>query len=211
MPRVLYLHGFASTPHSNKVHLIREQLEPAGFAFDVPDLNVPTFEALDWNAIVESVTATNREEPDVIVGSSLGALVALESVRRRRDWSAELVLVAPALGLGESWTEWLPQDESDYVEVYHHGTGELERVNRRFFHQMSGLTCDSMPPRVPVRILMGNTDESIPFAGVEQIWESWRDAGARAGSSFREIQGGDHRLLDHIDVIVAEIRLAARG
>jgi len=37
---ILYFHGFASSPHSQKVTRLRDLLEPDGFIFDTPDLIV---------------------------------------------------------------------------------------------------------------------------------------------------------------------------
>ncbi|HEX3581368.1 MAG TPA: YqiA/YcfP family alpha/beta fold hydrolase, partial [Thermoanaerobaculia bacterium] len=50
---VLYLHGFASSPASAKITTLRPLLEPHGIELDTPDLNVPSFAELDWNAMVD--------------------------------------------------------------------------------------------------------------------------------------------------------------
>ena len=97
MRQVLYFHGFASSPHSRKVTSLRELLAPDGIALDTPDLNVPSFERLDFDAMVDLGVARGRaNSPRAIVGSSLGSLVAL-AVAKTVD--APLVLIAPALGI----------------------------------------------------------------------------------------------------------------
>src|SRR5512140_3100746 len=107
MRRVLYFHGFASSPLSAKIVAFRPLLEPAGVELVTPDLNIPDFEHLDWDAIVAfAVEQGRRCAPAAIVGSSLGALVALEVVRR--GVRAPLVLIAPALGIGARWKARLP-------------------------------------------------------------------------------------------------------
>ncbi|MGZ8812292.1 MAG: YqiA/YcfP family alpha/beta fold hydrolase, partial [Thermoanaerobaculia bacterium] len=50
--RVLYFHGFASSPASAKITALRPILERDGIELVTPDLNVPSFEKLDWDAVV---------------------------------------------------------------------------------------------------------------------------------------------------------------
>lgn len=49
---VLYFHGFASSPGSRKVQSLRALLAPEGIELNAPDLNIPTFASLDFDAIV---------------------------------------------------------------------------------------------------------------------------------------------------------------
>jgi pimeloyl-ACP methyl ester carboxylesterase len=206
VPSVLYLHGFASSPAGRKIELLREAL--AGeFRVVAPDLNRPSFERLDFDAIVgEAVRTADAERPAVIVGSSLGALVALEAAHR--GIGAPLVLVAPALGFGTRWTEKLAP--GDPVRFFHHGQGKELAVHRRFFEHMALVDVDREPPSVRVAIVMGEKDESVPFGGVREVWERWQANGRLSeGSRFIAIPQGDHGLVDHVDSIVSEIRAAA--
>jgi uncharacterized protein len=81
MQTVIYLHGFASSPASKKATLFRTPMEAHGVRYLVPDLNVPDFEHLTLTAMLERVAETIRDIPDdgplYLVGSSMGALVAL--------------------------------------------------------------------------------------------------------------------------------------
>jgi len=61
--------------------------------------------------------AFDRAEPRVIVGSSLGALVALSLAEILGPSSSHLVLVAPALAFRERWTEKLPEGEE--FDLFH--------------------------------------------------------------------------------------------
>jgi len=91
MKRLLYFHGFASSPASAKIAAIRPMLEP-DIELIAPDLNIPSFEQLDWNAIVDAGrTLLSDKHPDLIAGSSMGALVALSIATP----NTPLVLIAP--------------------------------------------------------------------------------------------------------------------
>lgn len=207
MKTILYLHGFASSPSGRKVSALRDILEPAGYQIVAPDLNVPSFRDLDFDAIARRARSeSKRYDPEVIVGSSLGALVALEA--SRRGARAPLLLIAPALGFGRRWMEKLPP--GDPLLFFHHGEEKELPIHRRFFEQLATLDTDRDPPAGRVVVMMGGRDESVPLESVRRVWESWERSGRLApGSRFLEIPGGDHGLVEHADAIAREIRSLA--
>ncbi len=204
---VLYLHGFASSPQSQKVQSIRA-LVGSRIELNAPDLNVPSFEKLDFDAMVDRACAV-AGAPRAIVGSSLGGLVALEVVRR--GVVAPLVLIAPALGIADQWLAKIPP--GDPIVVFNYALAERVPIHRAFFERMARIDFDRNAPPVPVTIIMGRKDESIPFERVEGVWQSWKSSGKLpAGSQFIEIADGDHGLTAFVGRIAAEIETAvARG
>lgn len=205
MPRILYLHGFASSPHGRKVEKLRALLEPE-IELVAPDLNAPSFARLDFGTVVDRALEAGRAaRTDVLVGSSLGALVALEAANR--GIAAPLVLIAPAFGIADRWASWVP--EGDPIEVYNWALDRKAPIHRAFFEQMSRVEVDRDPPRAPVVVIMGRRDESVPFDGVASTWSRWEGSGFLApGSRFVEIAGGDHALIEFADIIANEIRAA---
>ena len=204
MRTVLYLHGFASSPSGRKIALLREALPANDFRLVAPDLNKPSFQRLDFDAIVDAaLEAAKADPPDVVVGSSLGALVALAA--SRKGLKVPLVLIAPALAFGPRWLEKLAP--GDPVRFFHHGQGRELEIHRRFFEQMAQLKTDREAPAQRVTVLMGANDESVPFAGVSETWQRWEASGQLAkGSSFTAIPNGDHGLVDHVGLIADAIR-----
>lgn len=203
LKNILYLHGFASSPQGRKVAALRELLEPRGFRVVAPDLNIPSFERLDFKAMARiAVWEVRRHLPAVVVGSSLGALVALAVARIALR--APLVLVAPALGFGRRWVEKLPA--GDPVPVFHFGEEREMSVHRRFFEEMARVDVDVDPPDVPVVVVMGRLDESVPLDLVSGVWKRWEASGRLPpGSRFVEIPDGDHGLVGHVKRIADEI------
>ena len=198
-PTILYLHGFASSPHGFKIQALRRRLEPAGVRFVVPDLNVPSFEKLDFDAMTEAALDSIRDRPPLaVVGSSLGALVAL-SVAARSPVAGPLMLIAPAVGCSDLWTSRIP--DGDPIHLHHHGEGRVRPIHRRFFEQLAGLTIDQAPPPTRVLLLIGTEDESVPLPRVQGVWERWRALGTGPGSQMIVLPGGDHRLEDALDVV----------
>ncbi|HVT43056.1 MAG TPA: YqiA/YcfP family alpha/beta fold hydrolase [Thermoanaerobaculia bacterium] len=201
---VLYFHGFASSPHGRKVEALTRLLEPEGIVLNPPDLNAPSFGELDWDAMIgRALEAGRRTPPAAIAGSSLGSLVALEVVRR--GIAAPLILIAPAVGIGDRWRPELPP--GDPVMVFHYALEREVPIHRKFFDQIEKVEPERDAPGPPVSIVMGRDDESVPFERVRGVWEEWT-ASRRlaAGSRFIEIARGDHGLTDHVGVIADEIR-----
>lgn len=216
-PAILYLHGLASSPRGRKRAVLEDRFGPDGFEVVAPDLNVPSFRRLDFREMVGiSADSFERARARVVVGSSLGALVALSlaealsSSPSSSSWPFSLVLVAPALGFHERWKEKLPEGEE--FELFHHGEERMLPIHRRFFEEMALVRVDETPPPVPVSVVMGTDDETVPYAQVADAWARW-DASGRLpkGSHFHRVAGGDHGLVAHGDEIESAVRERLAG
>jgi predicted esterase YcpF (UPF0227 family) len=207
MPSVLYFHGFASSPASAKITALRPLLEPDGITLNTPDLNVPSFERLDYDAVVaRALEAARREPPRAMVGSSLGALIALSLAQQ--GVSVPMVLIAPALRVAARWKLKIPA--GDPVWLFNYARGETAPIHRAFFAQMESLHVDDTPPPSRVTVIMGRQDETVPYDLVAQTWEHWRASGRLTpGSKFIELPEGDHGLVAHADAIREAILEAA--
>lgn len=124
--------------------------------------------------------------------------------------SPPLVLVAPALGFGERWKSKLP--EGDVVELFHHAEGQSLPIHRAFFEEMAAVHVDEAPPPVPVSVVMGTRDESVPFEQVAEAWARWEASGRLApGSRFHRVEGGDHSLIEFGDAIESAVKERLAG
>jgi predicted esterase YcpF (UPF0227 family) len=198
MPSVLYFHGFASSPASAKISALRPLLAPHDIELVTPDLNVPSFEKLDFDAVVAHAVGVARTHPiRAIVGSSLGALVALSVAKS--GFALPLVLIAPALGVARRWAEHVA--DTDPVRVFNFARNADAFIHRKFFEQMTNLHVDEEPPPSRVTAIMGRKDETVPFWVVEETWQKWEAAGLAPGSKFIELAQGDHGLVDEADII----------
>lgn len=201
---LLYLHGFASSPGAAKARALRDALAP-GFDVVVPDLNQPSFAALSFAAMVAAaVEAARARPPDVVLGSSLGALVALAA--SANGIGAPLLLLAPALGFADRWRERLPPGDAP-VPFHHFGEGREISVHRAFFEETSRVDVDRSPPSARVVVVMGRRDQTIPYGTVRGAWDRWADTGALApGSRYEEIADGDHGLVAHVPHVARIVR-----
>ena len=207
MSRVLYFHGFASSPKSAKITALRPLLSP-DIELITPDLNVPSFEKMDVEAMIgHALEVAKKTRPRAIVGSSLGALLALELTDRGVD--APLLLIAPALGVAQRWQKRIPP--GDPVVVFNHALGHDAPIHRAFFDQIARLRSDEKPPATRVVVIMGRKDETVPFSLVHDVWTDWEASGKLVrGSRFVEVSDGDHGLTASADLIANEIRQAVR-
>ena len=208
MTSVLYFHGFASSPGSAKITALRPLLAPHGIELNAPDLNVPSFEKLDFDAVVEHAHAAARAtSPRAMVGSSLGALVALATAQR--GVHVPLVLIAPALGVARRWQTKIP--DGDPVMTFNYALNADAPIHRAFFEQMTRLHVDDEPPPARVTVIMGRKDETVPFHVVEETWRKWKSSGRlAAGSRFIVLDEGDHSLVAEAAAIRDAIVDAAR-
>ncbi|HUQ41863.1 MAG TPA: YqiA/YcfP family alpha/beta fold hydrolase [Candidatus Limnocylindrales bacterium] len=199
MTSVLYFHGFASSPASAKITALRPLLAPHGIEINAPDLNVPSFEQMDFDAMVELALRAAREHPPrAMVGSSLGAQIALAAAKR--GIAVPLVLIAPAIGQQERWREQMPKE--DPVTVFNFARNGNAPIHRAFFAQMLALDVDADPPASRVTVIMGRDDQTVSFERVEGLWRAWEASGRLAeGSRFIEIPEGDHGLVGHTELI----------
>jgi alpha-beta hydrolase superfamily lysophospholipase len=205
MTSVLYFHGFASSPASAKITALRPLLEPYGVELNAPDLNVPSFEQLDFDAVVAHAVDTARTTPPrAMVGSSLGALVALATARR--GVHVPMVLIAPAFGVARRWQTKIP--DGDPVMTFNYARNAEAPIHRHFFEQMTRLHVDDDPPPVRVTVIMGRKDETVPFDIVEETWRNWERAGVVPGSRFIVLEQGDHSLVADAETIRDAIREA---
>ena len=208
---ILYLHGLASSPRGRKRAVLEDRFAPDGFEIVAPDLNVPSFRKLSFEEMVATAReACDRARPRVVIGSSLGALVALSLSESLSSSSPPLVLVAPALGFHERWKEKLPDGEE--FEFFHHGEERPLPIHRRFFEEMARVDVGETPPPVPVSVVMGTEDETVPFDQVAAAWARWEGSGRLAKRSrFHRVPGGDHGLVAHGAEIESAVRERMAG
>lgn len=193
MPSLVYLHGFASGPRGSKGEHCRLWAAARDIPFHAPDLNLPSFEALTVSAQVEAVEALLRTlpEPPVVVGSSLGGLVAA-AVAHRGAALAGLILLAPAFGFASRRLEgprWAGYRRRGSIPIFHHARNAWTRLGPELLADLPAWADDSRwRVEAPLAILHGTRDESVP------VEVSRAFAGRHGGADLREMDD-DHGLL----------------
>lgn len=204
--QVLYLHGFASSPQSSKATFLSRKFAEHGIRMIVPDLNGPDFSTLTVSRMLQQVQTAlaTAEGPFIVVGSSLGGFVAVQTALQHPARISRLVLLAPALDfdgnrlseLGDRGLEaW---QSTNRLDVFHYGYGRMMPVHYDLY--ADALRYNALDAHIPqpIQVFQGRFDTSVNPKTVE----GW--AAARANVELHMLDD-DHQLLKSLERIWAEM------
>lgn len=171
-PRLLYLHGLASSPRSAKARFLAGRARAAGLTLQCPDLNTGGFHHLTFGRMMDQTRALIRAQPGpvLLLGSSLGGLVA--------TWCAQgncqvkgLLLLAPAFEFLHSWLPKLPLaqrmawEQGEPLWIHHHGENKRLPLGPLFLQDMARFSeTHALVRPLPTRIVHGRQDDVIDLA-----------------------------------------------
>jgi pimeloyl-ACP methyl ester carboxylesterase len=123
MTRIVYLHGFASSPSSGKAQFFSRRLAEHGASVEIPQLDEGDFQRLTITGQMAVIDRAVGDRPTILMGSSLGGYLAALYASTHACIES-LVLLAPAFRFPARWRERY--------------AGELDRWKREgslpFFH-----------------------------------------------------------------------------
>lgn len=209
---LVYLHGFASSPRSSKARFFEARAAAAGFAFECPDLNQPDFTALTVTRMIDDAdrAIARADGPVALVGSSLGAFVALHAAARERERRGaaarvdRLVFLAPAFDLVHSLEEEFGPEkmaawqQGGGLPIFHYGDNAMRSLAWEFMPDARRYDSDAVALDLRALIYQGRRDDVVRPAGVER----W--AATRPSVTLRLVDDG-HQLLDHLEVMWADV------
>jgi pimeloyl-ACP methyl ester carboxylesterase len=199
--RVLYLHGFASSPRSRKALFFADKLAALGFPVEIPDLAEGDFLHLTISSqlrVVERAAHAQSaaRERLILIGSSLGGYLAALYAAAHPEVD-RLILLAPAFCFHQRWTEELGPDrlrlwrEKGNIPVFHYGE---ERNMLLGYQLMEDASRFAAFPNFsqPCLIFHGTQDPLLPLS------QSAAFAATHANVRLIELQSG-HELTDVLD------------
>ena len=205
--RVFYLHGFASSAQSSKATFFANKLAQHRIAVETPDFNLPDFSTLTITRMVDQVTEAvdhGGDEPVVLMGSSLGAFVAVQAALRSPSTVGKMILLAPALDFGgnrmrqlgdRGIEEWR---RTNRLEVFHYAYGRIMPVHYELYADARRYDCMSAALALPVQIFQGRRDDAVDPATVE-AWATQRP------NVELHMLDDDHQLLSSLEYIWKEV------
>lgn len=171
MTRVVYLHGFASSPHSSKAHFFQRKFAAGGVSMEIPQLDEGRFEELTISGQLQVIERAVGDEPAILIGSSLGGyLAAVYASRQAHRLPAQiekLVLLAPAFQFPRRWRErysdqdWERWAREGSTPVFHYGDGRERRLGHQFVEDAAQYEDEPEFPQ-PALILHGVRDSVVP-------------------------------------------------
>lgn len=201
MLHVRYLHGFASSPRTQKGLDLGRRLAGRVASYGIPDLEGGDFRALTMTGIFARAEAALRDLPEdgqgcLLIGSSLGGYsAAWLAAARRAPRVRGLLLIAPALGFASSWRDrlgeaglarWRAQGE---LPFRHHAHEREEPLGVAFLDSCLGLPDLPDDPGLPTVVVQGRQDATVDH----RLALAW--AGRHPGIELHLVEG-DHRLTD---------------
>jgi pimeloyl-ACP methyl ester carboxylesterase len=168
---VIYLHGFASSPASSKARRFEQELAACGVGMSCPDFNQPAFETLTVTRMLADTRRaleTVRVGPVAVIGSSLGAFVAVHAAEAPWGLNIDrLILLAPALDFGgnrlrqlgdRGLGEWR---QSGRLEVFHYGDNVTRHVGFELYQDAARYDAFGVGRSLPTLVYQGRQDDSV--------------------------------------------------
>lgn len=172
---VIYLHGFASSSHSGKAVYLGERLRARGIDFRAPDLNLPDFSTLTITRMLDQ-TRTLLEAaagPVTLIGSSLGAFVAVNAAAKWPGEVNKLVLLAPALDFGDEGirgpggADLSAWKAAGQLNVFHFGYKRMLPVHYELYEDAQRYDAMKATLSMPILVFQGRRDAAVNPATVE--------------------------------------------
>lgn len=177
-----YLHGFASSPESTKARFFAERLAERGVTLVTPDLNAPDFTTMTMSRMLEQLTdaVSHSGGRATLIGSSLGAALAILAAGRMKTDVERLVLMAPAVMLAKPGRSLVSPDEIAQWKrdgaraFFHYGFNEERLLNYEFYVDSLRHDVYEVEFAQPALIFQGRQDAVVDYESVE-AFASTRD------------------------------------
>lgn len=208
MTRLIYLHGFASSPGAYKATRFVEAMgrQHPGVELLVPDLVAGDFRGQTIGKQVALVDGLLRDRPAgscLIVGSSMGAYVGALAAAARPEPVAALALIAPAFYLAARWEQMLGAEAiarwqaEGQMEVQNYATDRMEPVGWTLLEDARAqVPAPSLSQ--PTLILHGRQDEVVDPAGSEACARDHENVTLK-------LLDADHGMNEVSEAVIAEI------
>lgn len=202
-----YLHGFASSGQSKKGVFFAERLRAHGVDLHCPDFNEPDFSSLTMTRMLAQLAAdiaATAPGPVALIGSSLGAVVAIHTAARMPGRVNRLILLAPAVTFPRDAGKVIGADRfsrwsaTGTLEVFHFAAGEMLELKYGFYEDGLQYDVADVHADQPTLIFQGRRDESVDYRDVE------RYAAARPRAALTLLDD-DHHLMSSLPRIWSDM------
>lgn len=215
---MVFLSGFRSVHTGKKATAMARYAQEKGYAclrFDYLGHGVSNGKFTDFRlseAIGDTIgcirQVLKKDQIVILVGSSMGGWIAIEIARRGLLAIAGLLLIAPATNFLSEKLRHADKGTIAKFEAQGHvdvpdnaRPGTTYRLTKSFLDDAiaNEPPSGSLSLGCPVRIIHGENDQSVPLASAKLLHRQIPN------SSLRIIDKGDHRLSDHVAVILSEL------
>jgi len=202
--RIVYLHGFASSPQSSKARFFAEKFQALGVPFSAPQLDEGNFQGLTISGQLRVVDNAVHGDPVVLMGSSLGGYIAALYAARNVQVD-KLVLLAPAFQFPTRWKARYSGEELELwrrrgtIPFFHYGFKEerdlgfqivedaMKYEDEPAFQQPALVLLDEPAFQQPALVLHRRGDTVVPAAFSKAFAEGHPNVTLRLVDSGHEL------------------------
>ena len=198
--RIVYLHGFASSPLSSKAQFFLGKFAERGVPMEIPRLDEGCFEELTISGQLRVIEHTVGERPAILMGSSLGGYLAALFAVRHPSLVERMVLLAPAFQFPRRWRERYSLEDwkrKGSLPFFHYGDGRERRLGYKFAEDSAQYE-DEPQFHQPALILHGLQDNVVP-AGISSTYA------ARHPNVELVLLDSGHELTDVLDTMWSRV------
>lgn len=205
MTRFIYLHGFASSPDSNKAAAFKKHFLAKKIPLMVPDLEGGDFENITLTRQFEIVEGCLDRFPGTrcaLIGSSMGGYLAALAAQLRQEVAA-IYLLAPGFEFISRWREKIGRPGADsngqpeFIRIFHYRYNKEVNLSGKIFEDAPKWEQMALDRKLPTRIVHGIHDDAVPIEVSRKF--------ARDNPWTRLVElDADHGLLSEIDWIVQD-------
>ena len=203
MIQFVYLHGFASSPQSQKAMAFTKRFTELGLPLAVPDLEGGDFKHLTISGqlqVIEKTLDSFSGASFAIIGSSMGGYLAALAAQIRPEVKATF-LMCPGFNFIKRWRsvalsgEIHREGDADLIRVFNYRYNKTMELDLGIFEDAEKWETVEYEKPVPTRIVHGIHDETLG------IGESRNFAQKHPWASLKEVDS-DHGLISHLDWIL---------
>ncbi len=198
----VYLHGFASSPQSQKATAFKKRFSELGLPLTVPDLEGGDFKHLTISRQIRIINETLDTFPDAtwaLIGSSMGGYLAAVTGQLRPEVKA-LYLMCPGFNFIRRWRLALAdeiQKGEGLIRVFNYRYNKNMELDLEIFEDAEQWEAIDFDRPVSTRIIHGLHDETV------DIEESRNFARQHSWVNLKELDS-DHGLISHLNWIIED-------
>ena len=198
----IYLHGFASSPQSQKATAFKKRFSELGLPLTVPDLDGGDFKHLTVSRqirIINELLDTYPNAAGALIGSSMGGYLAALTGQLRPEVKA-LYLMCPGFNFIRRWRLALADDiqkGEGLIRVFNYRYNKNMELDLGIFEDAEQWEAIDFDRPVSTRIVHGLHDETV------DIEESRNFARQHSWVDLKELDS-DHGLISHLNWVIED-------
>lgn len=173
-PLLLYIHGFLSSPHSQKAQEVAAYIREQNLAVDFLAPELPNYPMASYRRL-QAIVEAEAHRPVAVIGSSLGGFMATALAEANR---LRAVLVNPAVAPAGLIAHYLGPNQNPY-------TGERFVLTEQHVEELRQLTVAQLQRPAWLRVLVQAGDETLDYRQAANYY---------AACSLCIEPGGNHRF-----------------